>query len=103
MFQMIIKYKNIFHSKALQNVQKGIFGFKINNLATLSRSQSYDGVHTVRTYVQRNKRGQCYYFWYFRGGKRRKFFAQNTACYLTTTVDRNIGFQDNFFRRKLCS
>jgi hypothetical protein len=33
---MIIKYKNIFHSKALQNKPKlGISGLKTNHLATL--------------------------------------------------------------------
>jgi hypothetical protein len=34
--QMVIKYTNIFHSKAIQNLPKiGIFGLKINYLATL--------------------------------------------------------------------
>jgi hypothetical protein len=33
---MVIKYANIFYSKALQNLPKfGIFGFKTNHLATL--------------------------------------------------------------------
>jgi hypothetical protein len=34
---MIIKYTNIFHSKALQNIPKlGFFGMKIYHLATLT-------------------------------------------------------------------
>jgi hypothetical protein len=33
---MVIKYTNIYHSNALQNIPKfGIFGLKINHLATL--------------------------------------------------------------------
>jgi hypothetical protein len=33
---MVIKYTNIFHSKVVQNLPKiGIFGLKINHLATL--------------------------------------------------------------------
>jgi hypothetical protein len=33
---MVIKYNNIYHSKALQNLPKfGIFGLKTNHLATL--------------------------------------------------------------------
>jgi hypothetical protein len=36
-FRMVIKYTNIYHSEALQNLPKfGIFGFKTNHLATLS-------------------------------------------------------------------
>jgi hypothetical protein len=36
---MVIKYTNIFHSKALQNVPKvEIFGLKINHLATLHKT-----------------------------------------------------------------
>jgi hypothetical protein len=36
MFQMVIKYTNIYHSKALHNLPKfGIFGLKTNHLATL--------------------------------------------------------------------
>jgi hypothetical protein len=36
MFQLVIKYNNIFHSKALQNFTKiGIFGLKTIHLATL--------------------------------------------------------------------
>jgi hypothetical protein len=35
-FQMVITYNNIYHSKALQNLPKfGIFGLKTNHLATL--------------------------------------------------------------------
>jgi hypothetical protein len=35
-FQMAIKYNNIYHSEALQNLPKfGIFGLKTNHLATL--------------------------------------------------------------------
>jgi hypothetical protein len=35
-FQMVIKYTNIYHSNALQNLPKfGIFGLKTNHLATL--------------------------------------------------------------------
>jgi hypothetical protein len=38
-FQMVIKYTNIFHSKALQNLPKlGFFGLKINHLVTLMPS-----------------------------------------------------------------
>jgi hypothetical protein len=34
---MVIKYSNIYHSKALQNLPKfGIFGLKTNHLATLA-------------------------------------------------------------------
>jgi hypothetical protein len=37
---MVIKYTNVFHSKALQNLPKlGFFGLKINHLATLERDQ----------------------------------------------------------------
>jgi hypothetical protein len=33
---MVIKYTNVYHSKALQNVPKfGIFGLKTNHLAAL--------------------------------------------------------------------
>jgi hypothetical protein len=33
---MVIKYTNIYHSKALQNLPKfGLFGLKTNHLATL--------------------------------------------------------------------
>jgi hypothetical protein len=40
-FQMILKYTNIFQSKALQKLPKiGIIGLKINHLATLSRNGS---------------------------------------------------------------
>jgi hypothetical protein len=36
-FQMVMKYANIFHSKALQNLPKlGIFGLKTTYLATLA-------------------------------------------------------------------
>jgi hypothetical protein len=39
-FQMVIKYTNIYHSKVLQNSPKfGIFGLKANNLATLGHLQ----------------------------------------------------------------
>jgi hypothetical protein len=38
---MVIKYTNIYHSKALQNLPKfGIFGLKTNHLATLAGSES---------------------------------------------------------------
>jgi hypothetical protein len=42
---MVIKYNNIFHSKALPNFTKiGIFGLKTNHLATLfSRRQHFQG------------------------------------------------------------
>jgi hypothetical protein len=36
MYPVVIKYNNIYNSKALQNfTQSGIFGLKINHLATL--------------------------------------------------------------------
>jgi hypothetical protein len=36
LYQMAVKYANIFHPKALQNIPKyGFFGLKINNLAIL--------------------------------------------------------------------
>jgi hypothetical protein len=41
-FLMVIRYTNIFHSKAFQNLPKiGIFGLKINHLATLDPSHFY--------------------------------------------------------------
>jgi hypothetical protein len=41
-FQMVIKYSNIFHSKAIQNLPKlqiGIFVLKTNHLATLKEAE----------------------------------------------------------------
>jgi hypothetical protein len=46
---MTIKYTNIFHCKALQNLPKlGFFGLKIHHLATL--------FETIPTYIQEPKR-----------------------------------------------
>jgi hypothetical protein len=40
---MVIKYTNIYHSKALQNLPKfGILGLKTNHLATLLTSTERD-------------------------------------------------------------
>jgi hypothetical protein len=40
MFQMVIKYSNIFNCKTLQNLPEiGIFGLKINHLATLNANR----------------------------------------------------------------
>jgi hypothetical protein len=44
LYRTAIKYTNIFHSKALQNTytQIGIFGLKINHLATLVQPKARD-------------------------------------------------------------
>jgi hypothetical protein len=45
-FQMVIKYTNIYHSKAIQNLPKfGIFGLKTKHLATLAGGGKFAFVH----------------------------------------------------------
>jgi hypothetical protein len=51
-FQMAIKYTNIYHSKALQNLPKfWIFGLKTNHLATLNKTRAFAGLALKTAFV----------------------------------------------------
>jgi hypothetical protein len=50
---MARKYTNIFHYKTLENFQIGIFGLKINHLATLEvAARSYRADFKSAAYIQ---------------------------------------------------
>jgi hypothetical protein len=61
MVQLVIKFTNILHSKALQNIPKWIFfGLKINHLATLLTTTGNKlFAHFLFTKIAK-RRGQCY-------------------------------------------
>jgi hypothetical protein len=63
-FQMVIKYTNLYHSKALQNLPKfGIFGLRTNNLATpVWPSKLWDNLSCVAIF----SKTMDLFFWLYR-------------------------------------